>query len=44
LTVLDRTGHMSPLERPDEVSGALRMLLAGFRGAPTAAARTEVAG
>jgi pimeloyl-ACP methyl ester carboxylesterase len=28
LTVLERTGHMAPLERPDEVAGALRGLLA----------------
>jgi hypothetical protein len=43
LTVLDRTGHMSPLERPDEVASALRKLLAGLpaHGAP---APTEVAG
>jgi hypothetical protein len=25
--LLARTGHMSPLERPDEVTGALRTLL-----------------
>jgi pimeloyl-ACP methyl ester carboxylesterase len=31
LTVLPRTGHMSPLERPDEVAGALRELLARAR-------------
>lgn len=48
LTVLRRTGHMSPLERPDEVSGTLRELLA--RGAvarlPGSRGRTprEVAG
>jgi pimeloyl-ACP methyl ester carboxylesterase len=29
LLELERTGHMSPLERPDEVAGALRGLLAG---------------
>ena len=29
LTVLERTGHMSPLERPDAVADALRDLLAG---------------
>ncbi len=48
LTVLDRTGHMSPLERPDELASALRTLLAGMRksrGAPAPApAPTEVAG
>jgi pimeloyl-ACP methyl ester carboxylesterase len=29
LLVLERTGHMGPLERPDEVTDALRGLLAG---------------
>ena len=31
---LERTGHMSPLERPDEVAGALRGLLADVATAP----------
>jgi pimeloyl-ACP methyl ester carboxylesterase len=48
LTILDRTGHMSPLERPDEVASALRTLLAGMgdaRATPAAEpAQTEVAG
>jgi pimeloyl-ACP methyl ester carboxylesterase len=44
LTVLDRTGHMSPLERPDEVASALRKLLTGLRPADSAPAPTEVAG
>ena len=38
LLVLPRTGHMSPLERPDELAGALGELLANARvsGAPAA--------
>ncbi len=42
LVVLARTGHMSPLERPDEVTGALRTLLdqAGVvAGTPSETAR-----
>ncbi|HLI61182.1 MAG TPA: alpha/beta hydrolase [Solirubrobacteraceae bacterium] len=41
LRVLDRTGHMSPLERPDEVAEALGELLTS---ALTAGMRSEVAG
>jgi pimeloyl-ACP methyl ester carboxylesterase len=44
LTVLDRTGHMSPLERPDEVADALRELLAGRTAEPPTRAPSEVAG
>lgn len=40
LTVLRRTGHMSPLERPDEVAGALRELLARMGRAPATGGRT----
>jgi pimeloyl-ACP methyl ester carboxylesterase len=38
LVMLARTGHMSPLERPEEVAGALRTLLAGAEVIAEAAA------
>jgi pimeloyl-ACP methyl ester carboxylesterase len=44
LTVLERTGHMSPLERPDEVADALRDLLGRFASTLPARAPSEVAG
>ncbi|MGH2908567.1 MAG: alpha/beta fold hydrolase [Solirubrobacteraceae bacterium] len=44
LTVLERTGHMSPLERPDEVAGALRELLGRLTSTVPARAPSEVAG
>ena len=47
LTVLERTGHMSPLERPDEVAAALRELLGKIcptRPAHPPRAPSEVAG
>jgi pimeloyl-ACP methyl ester carboxylesterase len=44
LTVLDRTGHMSPLERPDEVASALGTLLAGLGAVRATPTPTEVAG
>ncbi len=49
LTVLDRTGHMSPLERPDQVAAALRTLLTESLLIPDASpqpsrAPSEVAG
>ena len=44
LTVLNRTGHMSPLERPEEVASALRELVGRLRPAHGAPAPTEVAG
>jgi pimeloyl-ACP methyl ester carboxylesterase len=44
LTVLERTGHMSPLERPDEVAGALRELLADMDPTHPTRATSEVAG
>ena len=51
LTVLERTGHMSPLERPDEVAAGLSTLLtdsmptpASHASAQPSHARSEVAG
>ena len=44
LTVLKRTGHMSPLERPDEVAGALRHLIARAGLTQATGASSEVAG
>ena len=38
LRVLERTGHMSPLERPEEIAGALRDLIAGAELASAAPA------
>jgi pimeloyl-ACP methyl ester carboxylesterase len=40
LVLLARTGHMSPLERPDEVTGALRSLLEQAGVVAMAAAET----
>jgi pimeloyl-ACP methyl ester carboxylesterase len=34
LVVLEQTGHMAPLERPDELCVALTELIAGGVGAP----------
>jgi pimeloyl-ACP methyl ester carboxylesterase len=44
LTVLDRTGHMSPLERPAEVAGALHELLARLSPIHPSRATSEVPG
>ncbi len=38
LVVLSETGHMAPLERPDEIVGELAALAAAARGAPAVAA------
>ena len=40
LVELERTGHMAPLERPDEVTGALRGLLPARQAEARTAAAT----